>query len=50
MRDVIAYILILLVLAGVIAAWRHSMALRRRDRQSVRFRLVSGSNDRGNGG
>ena len=40
MREVIAILLVVLVLLGLVFAWRRALAVRRRDSHTVRYRLV----------
>ena len=40
MREAIAILLVVLVLFGLVIVWRRSVAIRRRDSHTTRYRLV----------
>ena len=39
-KQIVAYLLILAVAVGLVAAWRYSTRLRKRDRSSSRINLI----------
>jgi len=47
MRAYLAYGLILIIIAGVAFAWRLSRARRRRDHESIRYRIIPRDDDEG---